>query len=87
MSVIRYIWNQPQICGDCLKSVAAGWQELKKSAGGPYLEKRCDSCAEVHYGDALPELADYIPKAKRIAGRTAADDKRMSQAPLLGMAG
>lgn len=86
--ILIYVhWNQPQVCGDCRIEVPDGWQELKTSEGGPYLEKRCGPCAEVHYGDALPELVNDISKAKRNSGRNKAADEPMIPAPLLGLAG
>lgn len=85
-NIIRVAWTQPQICEDCHHSAPEGWQELKYSNGGAYLEKRCAPCAEVHYGDALPELANDISKAKRAKSGTKTDDKQIAP-PMLGMAG
>lgn len=83
----RVAWTQPQLCGDCHTTTPDGWQELKYSKGGPYIEKRCGPCAEVHYGKALPVLADDGPKKKGRTGPAKAADKEMTEAPLLGLAG
>lgn len=81
-------WKNPQLCCDCRCETYDGWQELKYSGGGPYLEKRCGPCAEAHYGKTLPELADDLSKKKRRSGQTKATDKKMmTEAPLLGLTG
>lgn len=85
-NLIAVTWTQPQHCCDCKGLAHGGYQELKYSEGGPYLEKRCAPCAEVHYADALPMLAMDIPKAPRGQSRPAAADT-MTPAPLLGLAG
>ncbi len=87
MKPVLIAWTQPQHCGDCSMTVPEGWQELKYSSGGPYLEKRCCSCAEVHYGNALSNLADDLPKKVRRSGQNKKTDKPMTEAPLLGLAG
>lgn len=84
LGILTHItWNQPQICVDCRKAIPQGWQELKKSAGGLYLEKRCGPCAEVHYGEALPELVMDLPKKTKDAGRPEKTAGDLTDTPLL----
>lgn len=83
INITRPDWDKPHLCRDCHHFTAEGWQELKYSTGGPYLEKRCDPCAEVHYGDALPELVNDIPKKKRRSGQTEKTIQSIDSSPLL----
>ncbi len=72
MNLTPMEWKSPQICGDCREMASEGWQELKYSAGGPYIEKRCNPCANRHYGET--ELDQLVkPTTKRTAGRKATD--------------
>lgn len=58
-------WKTPQICLDCRTLVEEGWQELKRSGGGHYIEKRCGPCAEEHYGKTfIGKLGAPAKKAK-----------------------
>lgn len=85
-NLITVTWTQPQLCCDCHRAAKQGWQELKHSEGGPYLEKRCGPCAEVHYGDTLPLLAHDLSKAKRHKVSAKKDDEAITP-PMLGLAG
>jgi hypothetical protein len=83
LNLTHITWTQPQICGDCHSMVPDGWQELKKSDGGPYIEKRCGPCAEVHYGNALPELVMDLPKKTKRSGKAEKAVSELDCSPLL----
>lgn len=81
MNLTPIEWKTPQVCRDCKEDAAEGWQEVKRSPGGHYLEKRCNPCGIIHYGKAVLDQLG-APTKKKMAGHKAGDTE-MTEAPLL----